>query len=156
MKQFFHKTTFLAFLWIACIAALTSCTPKEDIIFKGIKKVEVQADGSEPILSAEAYFNNPNNIRMKLKEVNVDILVDGKVSAKVRQKLKLEIPAQSDFSVSLSARLSFKDIGLVDTIINLIGGKKYQIQYIGFVRVAVHGVTVKVPVKFTEERRIRL
>lgn len=156
MKQFFHKTTFLAFLWIACITVLTSCAPKEDIIFKGIRKVDVQADGSEPILTAEAYFSNPNNVRMKLKEVNVDILIDGKTSAKVRQKLKLEIPAQSDFSVTLIARLSFKDIGLVDTIINLIGGKKYQIQYIGFVRVAVHGLTVKVPVKFTEERRIRL
>jgi LEA14-like dessication related protein len=138
------------------LAVLISCTPKEEIIFKGIKKVEVQTDGSEPILTAEALFSNPNNVRMKLKEVNVEILVDGKPSAKVQQKLKLEIPAQSDFSVSLTARLSFKDIGLIDTIINLIGGKKYQIQYIGFVRVAVHGITVKVPVKFTEERRIRL
>jgi len=156
MKRFFNRTAYFYSLWILCLAVLFSCTPKEDIIFKGIKKVEVQTDGNEPILTAEALFSNPNKVRMKLKEVNVDILVDGKPSAKVRQKLKLEIPAQSDFSVSLTARLSFKDIGLVDTIINLLGGKKYQIQYIGFVRVAVHGITIKVPVKFTEERRIRL
>jgi len=156
MKKLFNRSTFFTFGWMLFFVGFFSCTPKEDIVFKGIKKVEIQTEGSEPILTAEALFNNPNNVRMKLKEINVDILVDGKQSAKVRQKLKLEIPAQADFSVSLTARLSFKDIGIVDTIINLIGGKKYEIQYIGFVRVSVHGITVKVPVKFKEERKIRL
>ncbi|MDZ7647018.1 MAG: hypothetical protein U5K54_07465 [Cytophagales bacterium] len=82
--------------------------------------------------------------------------MDGKLSAKVRQNLKLPIPAESDFSVPLIARLSLKELGLLDTIINLIGGKKYQIQYMGFIRVSVHGVTIKVPVKHKEELRIRI
>lgn len=151
MSQTFSKPFFF-FLSLLLIA---SCTPKEEIVFKGVKNVVVEAQGIEPVLTAEALFNNPNNMRMKLKEIHIDVLVDGKLSAKVRQDLKLVIPAMSDFSVSLSARLSLKELGLVDTILNLIGGKKYEIQYIGFVRVAVHGITVKVPVKYREERRIQ-
>ncbi len=156
MKQSFSKPFFFFLVGLISACALISCTPKEEIVFKGVKNVVVEAQGIEPILTAEALFNNPNKVRMKLKEIHVDVLIDGKLSAKVRQDLKLSIPAMSDFSVPLTAHLSLKELGLVDTIINLIGGKKYEIQYIGFVRVAMHGITVKVPVKYKEERRIQL
>ena len=152
MSQSFSKPFFFFLVTLLVI----SCAPKEEIVFKGVKNVVVEAQGIEPVLTAEALFNNPNNVRMKLKEIHIDVLVDGKLSAKVRQDLKLSIPAMSDFSITLTARLSLKELGLVDTILNLIGGKKYEIQYLGFVRVAVHGITVKVPVKYKEERRIQL
>lgn len=155
MMRSFNRT--ITFFTIGILFTLSySCTPKEKIVFKGVKNVEVQMDNQEPLLTAEAFFYNPNKIKMKLKEVNVDVLVNGKLSAQVRQNLKLVIPAQANFSAPINARLSLKELGLLDTIINLIGGKKYEIQYIGFVRVAVHGFTIKVPVKHTEELRIRL
>lgn len=136
---------------------LSGCAPKEDIVFKGVRNIAVAVDsGNDPILTAEAFFYNPNSIRMKLKEINVDVLVDGKASAQVRQNLKLPIPAQADFSVPLEARLSLKELGLVNTIVSLLGGKKYEIQYVGYIRVQVHGVTIKVPVKHKEELRLRL
>jgi len=156
MAQSFRRTFSFLVAFLCCLALL-SCTPKEEIVFKGVKNIEVVMDDkNEPLLTAEAFFYNPNNVKMKLKEINVDVLVDGKLSAKVKQDLKLIIPAQADFSTTLTARLSLKELGLLDTIINLIGGKKYEIQYVGFVRVALHGVTIKVPVKHKEELRIRL
>ncbi|MBX2913919.1 MAG: LEA type 2 family protein [Cyclobacteriaceae bacterium] len=134
-----------------------ACAPKEDIVFKGIKNVEVQVgSNNNPQLLAKAFFHNPNSMGMKLKEIHVDVLVDGKLSAEVRQKMKLKIAPRSDFMVPLEATLSLKELGLLDTIKNLLGGKKYEVQYIGFVRVAVHGITLKVPVKHREEMRIRL
>jgi LEA14-like dessication related protein len=155
MKQVFNGT--ILFLGLVISGLLLSCTPKEEIVFRGVRNITVEMDETqEPLLSGEAFFYNPNNTKMKLKEISIDVLVDGKLSAKVRQDLKLPIPAKSDFSVPLIAKLSLKELGLLDTIINLIGGKKYQIQYIGFVRVAVHGVTIKVPVKYKEELRIKL
>ncbi len=156
MTHSFNRTISI-FIFGLLGFGIFSCTPKEEIVFKGVENIEVQMDESnEPLLTAEAFFHNPNKVRMKLKEINIDVLVDGKLSAKVRQDLKLTIPANDDFSVQLNARLSLKELGLLDTIINLIGGKKYEIQYLGFVRVAVHGITVKVPVKYKEELRIRL
>jgi hypothetical protein len=55
----------------------------------------------------------------------------------------------------VAAQLSLKEIGLLDTIVNLLGGKKYNIQYAGYVRIAVHGVTIKVPFTYQEELRLR-
>ena len=85
-----------------------------------------------------------------------DVMVNGKLSAQVNEQFTLTIPAHADFSVPFSAQLSLKELGLMDTIINLLGGKKYEIEYLGYVRVALHGITVKVPVKYKEELRLRL
>lgn len=144
-------------VFVILFLVMQACTPKEDIVFKGIKNVEVRVGSSNnPELLAKAFFHNPNSMGMKLKEIHVDVLIDGKVSAEVRQKLKLKIAPRSDFMVPLEATLSLKELGLLDTIKNLLGGKKYEVQYIGFVRVAVHGITIKVPVKHREEMRLRL
>jgi len=39
---------------------------------------------------------------------------------------------------------------LLDAVFGFLGGKSYQIQMTGYLRVNVHGVTVKVPVKYNE------
>ncbi len=134
-----------------------SCVPKDEVVFKGVKNISVEQDeNNEPVLKGEALFYNPNNEKMKLKEIYADVLVNGKPSAQVRQNLKLTIPAKSDFSVPVLAQLSLKELGLLDTIVNLLGGKKFDVQYTGFVRIAVHGVTIKVPFTYQEQLRLRL
>lgn len=152
MKLLSPRLLFVVFI----LLSFHACLPKEDVVFKGVKNIVVEAGaGNEFMLTGEAYFHNPNKLKMKLKEISVDVLVNEKPSAKVRQKLKLRVPAQADFQVPIEAKLSLKELGLMDTIINLIGGRKYQVQYVGFIRVAVHGVTVKVPINHKEEIRVR-
>lgn len=142
---------------VLLLMATFSCVPKDEVVFKGIKNISIESSQqNEPVLKADALFYNPNKVKMKLKEIYVDVLVNGKPSAQVRQKLKLSIPAESDFSVPVAAQLSLKELGLLDTIVNLLGGKKYDIQYTGYVRIAVHGVTIKVPFTYQEQIRLRL
>jgi hypothetical protein len=57
--------------------------------------------------------------------------------------------------VPIEATLSMKDIGLLDAVIGFFGGKTYQVQFVGYIRVKVHGVAVKVPVKYNEEVKLR-
>jgi LEA14-like dessication related protein len=153
LKKFVSLPAIAPFIFMMAF----SCVPKEEVVFKGVKNISVEAgEQNEPLLKADALFYNPNKEKMKLKEIYVDVMVDGKPSAQVRQKLKLSIPAESDFSVPVAAQLSLKELGLLDTIVNLLGGKKYQIQYKGYVRIAVHGVTIKVPFTYQEELRLRL
>lgn len=152
LKKFVSPFAVAAILLMATF----SCVPKDEVVFKGVKNISVEANQqNEPILKADALFYNPNKVKMKLKEIYVDVLVNGKPSAQVRQKLKLTIAAQSDFSVPVAAQLSLKELGLLDTIVNLLGGKKYDIRYAGYVRIAVHGVTIKVPFTYQEQLRLR-
>ncbi len=92
---------------------------------------------------------------MKLKDVNVDILVDGNKSAEVKQHLNLPVPAQSDFSVPITANLTLKEGGLLNTVFGLLGGKKYEVVFTGFIRIGVRGISIKVPVSQKQEIKLR-
>ncbi len=63
---------------ILLFAILTSCVPKEEIVFKGVKNIAVDMNGGQPMMKADADFFNPNKTRMKLKEVDIEVFVDGK------------------------------------------------------------------------------
>ena len=146
------KTSFLFIFFLL----LFSCVPKEQVVLRNIKDVIVDAgiDGNAK-LNAVAIFYNPNAIRMKLKEIDVEVMVDGKKSAHARQKFNFEIPAKAEFSVPLEVQLALKEIGLLDTLLSLFGGKKYEIRYVGFVRVKVHGIAIKVPIDYKDEIKLK-
>ena len=146
------KTSFLFIFFLL----LFSCVPKEQVVLRNIKDVIVDAgiDGNAK-LNAVAIFYNPNAIRMKLKEIDVEVMVDGKKSAHARQKFNFEIPAKAEFSVPLEVQLALKEIGLLDTLLSLFGGKKYEIHYVGFVRVKVHGIVIKVPIDYKDEIKLK-
>jgi len=135
---------------------LSSCVPKEQVILRNIKDVRVDggADGNAK-LNAIAVFYNPNPLRMKLKEIDVQVMVDGKKAARASQKLNFQIPAKAEFSVPLEVQLALKELGLLDTLLSLFGGKKYEIHYVGFVRVKVHGLTIKVPIDYKDEIKLK-
>lgn len=146
------QTGFLLIL----LFILSSCVPKAQVILKNIKDVVIDGgiDGNAK-LNAVAVFYNPNALRMKLREIQVDVMVDGKKAAQARQKFNFAIPAKSEFSVPLEVQLALKEIGLLDTLLSLFGGKKYEIHYLGFVRVKVHGITIKVPIDYKDEIKLK-
>jgi LEA14-like dessication related protein len=135
---------------------VSSCLPKEQVVFKSVKNLTLDGgDNGDPILKGEAIFFNPNKTQTKLKEINVDVFVDGKKTASVDQKMDVLVPGKSDFTVPIEAKLSLQEIGLLDAVIGFFGGKTYKVQFVGYLRVAVHGVTVKVPVKYNEEVKLK-
>jgi LEA14-like dessication related protein len=141
----------------AFIMLISSCVPKEAVQFRAVRNIVVDMDSlGQPILRGEAVFYNPNHLRMKLKEIKMEVLVDGKKSAQVDQKPDLVIPAVSEFTVKVEARLSLKEIGLMDAVVGFFGGKKYDVQYNGYVRVKVHGITIRIPVKFNDQIKLKM
>ena len=141
------------------VAALvfSSCVPKKPVVLRQIRNVVIETvtDGA-PVLRGDAVFQNPNPVRMKLKEINVEVFVDGEKSAHADQKLSSVIPANAEFTVPLEIHLTLKKVGLLDTVLSLLSGRKYDIQLKGFIRVRVHGITVKVPVDYSDEIRLKI
>ena len=66
-------------------------------------------------------------MRGRLKKIDVEIFVNGKKAASVNQTLKTSIPAASEFTVPLEVKLAIKELGVMDTIFGMIGGKKFDI-----------------------------
>jgi LEA14-like dessication related protein len=138
----------LTFIIVGCKA------PKEDIVLRQIRDVVVDAT-SDPMLKANAIFYNPNSMRGKLKKINVDIFVNGKKAASVNQQLKTVIPANNEFSVPIEVKLAMKELGFMDTLLGMIGGKKFEVRYEGSLKLSYHGFPINVPVSYKDEIRVR-
>lgn len=148
------KNPWPSFVMFYCLT-FVACVPKEEIVFKGVSDIAVDLSNSgKPILKANGYFFNPNKVKMKLKEVNVEVFVDGTKSATVKHDLDVAIAGMSDFSVPIVAELVLKQSNFLDAVVGLLGGKKYEVIFQGYIRVRVHGITIKVPVSQKQELKL--
>jgi len=84
------------------------------------------------------------------------VFVDGKKSANVKHDLDVAIAGQSDFSVPIVAELALQQSNFLDAVIGLLGGKKYEVVFKGYIRVRVHGITIKVPVAQKQELKLNI
>jgi LEA14-like dessication related protein len=126
---------------------LGACGPKEDIKFKYVKDVIVDAN-TEPLLKGTAVLYNPNKQRMKLRKINVDVYVNDKKTARIDQEPSLLIPSESEFSVPLEVKLNMKELGFMDTLFGVLGGKKMKVRYKGTISVTYKGIPVRIPVDY--------
>lgn len=126
---------------------LQGCGPKEDIEFKYVKDVIVDAN-TEPLLKGTAVLYNPNKQRMKLRKINVDVYVNDKKTARIDQEPSLLIPSEAEFNVPLEVKLNMKELGFMDTLFGVLGGKKMKIRYKGTISVTYKGIPVRVPVDY--------
>ena len=144
-----------AFLFFLLLVLVTGCKrPKEDIVLRQIKDVVVDAS-SDPLLKANAIFYNPNSMRGKLKKIKVDVYVNGKKAASVDQDLKTVIPANDEFTVPIEVKLAIKELGFMDTLLGMIGGKTFEVRYEGSLKLSYHGVPINVPVNYKDEIKVR-
>jgi LEA14-like dessication related protein len=150
-----RNSQFAIQLALGLLLALVSCKPKEDIVLRNVRDIVVDVT-TEPTLKAQAILYNPNNIKIKLRKIAIDVYVDGRKSGRVDQEPKLLIPAASEFKVPLEVKLNMKELGLLDTIFGIIGGKKLKVRYKGSISVTYKGLPIRVPVDYESEVRIKL
>jgi hypothetical protein len=87
-------------IFTALFLIMVSCAPKQQVVFKSVKNLLVDGGmGGTPVLKGEAIFFNPNKLQTRLKEIKVEVLVDGKRAAEVDQTMDLLIPGKSEFTV---------------------------------------------------------
>jgi len=150
-----QKRSWAIYFVLLMFVLVSGCKgPEEKIVLRKIRDVVVDAS-TEPTLKANAVFYNPNDMRGKLKRINVDVYVDGKKSAFVNQKLKTQIPANGEFIVPLEVKLNIKELGFMDTLLGVLGGKKFEVRYEGTLKLSYRGVPINVPVKYKDEVRVR-
>jgi LEA14-like dessication related protein len=140
---------------VLLVFVLLSCErPTEKIQLKTIRDVVVDA-AKDPTLKANAVFFNPNNMKGKLKNIDVEIFINGKKTANVKQSYNMMIPANSEFTVPLVVNLNMKELGFMDTLLGMVGGKKYEVRYEGSIKLNYRGIPVKVPVKYKDDIKLR-
>ncbi len=149
-----HKLLF-RFITCTVLCSLLACRPDEPLQLRQIKNVSVELS-QDPLLRAEAVIHNPNKIRVKLRKADIEVKVDGKQAATIQQDFNLVIPGQSDFTLPLEVKLNLREMGFIDTVLSVLGGRKFEVQYTGILWLSYKGVRIKLPVSHREEMRVRL
>lgn len=141
---------------LVCMISLSSCLPKEVVELKDILNLAVlPGTGGDPVLHGDAVFFNPNKSRMKLRSIKVEVFVDEKKAAIADHELDIIVKGNSEFTVPLQVQLQLKDIGLMDALKGLLGGKTYQLHYVGFLKVSINGFPFRVPIDHREEFKLK-
>lgn len=141
---------------LVCMISLSSCLPKEVVELKDILNLAVlPGTGGDPVLHGDAVFFNPNKSRMKLRSIKVEVFVDEKKAAIADHELDIIVKGNSEFTVPLQVQLQLKDIGLMDALKGLLGGKTYQLHYVGFLKVNINGFPFRVPIDHREEFKLK-
>lgn len=154
MKTESRRYFLNAVLAIAVVATLGSCAkPDQDIVLRQVKDVVVDAN-TDPTLKANAVFFNPNKQRGKLKKIDVEIFVNGKKAGHVDESYNTVIPSKAEFTIPLKVKLAMKELGTMQTLMGVLGGKKFEVTYKGSLRITYHGVPIRVPIDHKDDVRI--
>ncbi|MEQ8574769.1 MAG: hypothetical protein RIB63_11935 [Fulvivirga sp.] len=134
-----------------------SCTrPEEAPKFRKVGDIKVtKVTGKEALLNANAYFYNPNDVKMTLRKVNIDVILEGKKIGTINQSKRTKIAALSNFTVPLDATFNIGDVGMLKSIMSVLESKKMRAQYKGYIKASVHGIPVRVPIDYEEDIRLR-
>ena len=143
----------MAIMALTCSCKNASQPPE----FKRVANVKVaKVSGKEAVLNGDAFFYNPNKARMLLRKVEIDVFLKDKRIGVINQALKTKIPGQSEFKVPVDATFDIGDIGLLNGIMSILGGKKMKVRYVGKIKLKIYGVPVAVPIDYEDEIKLRL
>jgi LEA14-like dessication related protein len=128
--------------------------------FQGLEDVEFRGavlDGSL-VLMAEAIFENPNGFGVDVTELEMDVFVDDRQAAHIRQTLAAIMPAGGRFAVPVEIDIPletvYEDAG--DLLSGLLSEKQVQIRLDGWIRVEAMGFRLTVPLSHEETYQVDL
>jgi len=136
-----------------------SCTIKEKPEFLRVENINVQESNSEFIvLTADAFFNNPNTVGGTLETEGITITVNNMEVGTVSSKA-FKVPAKKEFSIPLSANIPTKKLlnlnnlsGLLSSVLN----KSMKVQYKGDIKYKIFGFSHKYTVDEIEDIKIKI
>lgn len=139
---------------VMLLLIFTGCSYEEPVTFIRLQEVKINGiDEGDLLLSTKAVFMNPNNVRGKIKKVEIAVVHRRDTLAIVRQTGKQRIPANNQFYVPLSLKISINRLqkGLLSNLSNLITRRTVELDFKGSIKVSSWGVNQKVPIDYSEK-----
>lgn len=149
----------IAFIFLVTTLTFSACKFEEPVAFKLIDDVKIESIRNGIVtLSAKAVFNNPNEIKGKLKDVDIQVNLDGKTLAQITQVETLAIAPNAEFSIPINIQFKMADAqqGLLNNLMNILTGNYIKLHFIGDIKVSTFIVSQKVKVDYYEEVKLQL
>lgn len=145
------------FLLLTIIGLISSCKVNEKPEFLRVENIQViNATLDTLVVSADAFFNNPNDIGGTLETKGIEVIVNAVSMANVSTKA-FKVPANQVFSIPLTASVPTKDVfeknkdGLIGGLITSLLTKKIKVQYKGDITYKALGLSYDYPIDITQD-----
>ncbi|GEM_PF-2133673 len=149
-----RKGILIFMIPLACLL-MASCEKPMAPDFKSIENLNVSLNGFSSVdLSCDANFSNPNKNKIVLKNVNIDVDVDGKYLTTIEKEYDMKLQPYEDFTVPVQALIKFKDIGLEDALAlvrNTANERAFHFR--GKIKVKMYGMNFSIPIDHNENIR---
>lgn len=145
-------------LFIVMLTFLSGCGKLEMLELKGIDNFAIASFSKEGVeLEMDLQIHNPNGIKFKVKDYDLDILVNNVKIGKAALREKMVLPRKTTSSHHVSVNASFTNIlmGAFPVILSLKKDKNATIRIVGEVKGAAMGMTKKVDVEFQKDITLR-
>jgi len=138
---------------ILIVFALSSCKVYPPV-YKRVENFGLQRldkDGFK--VSGDLVLYNPNKVPVKLKDVLMNVELNGKHVVTIGQKVPVPIKAKSEFSIPLNLTIK-PDMTLLEglqNVINILKTKQMDVTVKGVVVISAFGVKLSIPIEQKEK-----
>ncbi len=141
---------------VVSIIALSCQREYIEPTFNGVSQIEFdKLSGTKAHVKGIAHFHNPNKQQLKLKKVDVDVLLKDKIIGNINQNIDIKIPSKSSFEIPLNANFNLSDIGLMSGLLMFISGNDLDLDYKGEIIVSYYGVPQRIPIEYQASVNIK-
>jgi len=160
MSQPWKRYNLRIFFWIvALLAVATACQTPVAPDFEGIQNFKVDVKGlSKAQVNGDAVFFNPNKQKIKIRQVDVSIFVEGQKVKDISREFDIIAQPNSKFVIPIDVSLALGELNLnlLSTALSMLNGSRKKMRYEGYARVTVNGLPFRVPFKHEEEVKLNL
>ncbi len=135
-----------------CLLALLStwaCSRPEEPELVKMKNLKVEEFTEDIVnISGAAVLYNPNNFKITVKEIDIEVRVNDQAVGKAKQIGEVMVPARSEFEVPMNASFAPEEVydNLLSGIISYIMKGEFDVYYQGVIKIKVSGIVFRVPV----------
>lgn len=108
-------------------------------------------------LRTTAVFYNPNKIKIKLKNVDLDLFLNDQFIGKIVQSEAIKIKGKSHFDIPLELAFNLKEsnIDILSSLVSLLSNQNFLLKMNGYIKANALCLPLKVKVEDTQEFSIK-
>ena len=129
-------------IFFLLVLLTTSCRQPKELVYQGIDQVSV----NQSKVSVRVRMYNPNHYTLKVKNAELNVLLNGATIGKMDAIENMEIARQDTFVLPLVLNIDLAKA--LPNALQLLFNSEANLQLVGSVKAGRHGVFVNVPVNY--------
>ena len=147
MKQLF------SFLFVMMMA-LPGYTQPKALEYVGVENFKMQQlDNNKAAVSMDIRLYNPNHYKLKLKDADIDVFINGNKLGKVQVHDKVEVPREDTCVLPVILNVDIQQL-LPNAVQLLLSNGMADILLKGTVKAGRHGIYVPIPINYEMKQDI--